>query len=154
MALTSLAAGLWYGARRFAGALTVRYLWLAALFNAALIPPIFAPSILSIVVLMALAGSFLAPLSTCTYTLIDRLAPVGTLTEAFTWLTAANVAGAAGGNALAGVLSQSTGVRSALAVAAISGASAVAISLARRRTLLTPIPPIAGWVGDMPSEKP
>jgi MFS family permease len=135
MSLASLCSGLLYGARQFNGSIANRYLVLSLLFAAALVPLALAWSIPSAVALTALGGLFLAPAGACAFTLIDRLAPRGTLTEAFAWMTAANVAGAAGGNALAGVLAQHAGVHVALAIPAAAAIIGVAIVLTRRGTL-------------------
>jgi MFS family permease len=135
MSLASLCSGLLYGARRFNGSVVNRYLVLSLLFAVALAPVPFAWSIPSAVGLTALSGLFVAPAGACAFTLIDRLAPHGTLTEAFAWMTAANVAGAAAGNALAGVVAQRSGVQPALAIAAACALAGAAIVLARRGTL-------------------
>lgn len=135
MSVASLSSGLWYGVHRFHGSLGARYVALAALFAAALSLPPFAPSVAVMVLLMGLAGVFVAPLWTCLYALVDNLTPRATLTEAFTWLTAANVGGIAAGNALAGVTTQQLGFRLGLGLAAIFSAAAVLISVMGWRTI-------------------
>ena len=66
--------------------------------------------------------------------LVGRLAPAGTLTEAFTWETTAVVAGFAGGGALSGVLVESAGVSEALiASSALAGVAAAIAWIARSR---------------------
>src|SRR3712207_7283712 len=47
---------------------------------------------------MILAGLGIAPAIACLYLLVDRLAPTGTVTEAFTWVTTAFATGFAAGN--------------------------------------------------------
>jgi MFS family permease len=135
LSLASLCSGLIYGSRQFGGPVVNRYLVLSVLFALALIPVPLAWSIPSAVVLTALCGLFLAPAGACAFTLIDRLAPRGTLTEAFAWMTAANVAGAALGNALAGVVAARVGVHPALAIPAAAALFGAVIVLARREAL-------------------
>lgn len=50
----------------------------------------------------ALAGVFLAPALACAFIVVDRHAPAGTVTEAFSWLVTFFGVGAAIGTAVAG----------------------------------------------------
>ena len=52
--------------------------------------------------LMALAGVFLAPCIACAFIVVDRHAPRGTVTEAFSWLVTTFTVGASVGTGLAG----------------------------------------------------
>jgi MFS family permease len=90
---------------------------------------------------MILAGLGIAPAVACLYLLIDRSAPVGTVTEAFTWVTSAITAGFALGNAFGGSIVQHAGPRISflLALAAVSAASLLA--RARRASLAAPRSP-------------
>lgn len=134
-ALGSMAGGLWYGSRRWSGAIARRYLRLAGVFALGLALPIAAWSLPAMVVLMAIAGLTLAPVVATGTLLLDRLAPAGTATEAYTWVTAATVAGAAAGSALAGAVVQSAGVRWSLVTATGCALVGWLYLLARRRTL-------------------
>jgi len=67
-------------------------------------PLLFTTSIAEALPLMALSGFALAPGSTVLYGLVDELAPAGTVTEAFTWMITAVVAGVAAGEAIGGAL--------------------------------------------------
>src|SRR6266540_3673481 len=60
--------------------------------------------ILPFALCMLLAGVAVAPTIACLYLLIDRSAPPGTVTEAFTWVSSAFTAGSAVGSGLAGSL--------------------------------------------------
>jgi MFS family permease len=131
----SLAGGLWYGSRAWRGPIVPRYLILTTLFALGLAPLLVLGSTPVMLVLFAVAGGALAPLTACEYTLIDRVAPPGTATEAFTWLFASNMAGAAVGSALAGAVIQSSGIRPALLIAVGGAALCAPIALIRRRTL-------------------
>lgn len=135
MALGSLAGGLWYGARRWLGPVAGRYLLLAGLFAVGLAPLSLAGSIPLMAVLMVIAGLALAPVTACAYVLVDRVAPAGTTTEAYTWMITANVMGAAAGSALSGVLVQQSGVRIALLVACAAAGVGALVALSRRTTL-------------------
>ncbi|HZD69911.1 MAG TPA: MFS transporter [Actinomycetes bacterium] len=90
---------------------------------------------------MVLAGLGIAPAVACLYLLVDRSAPVGTVTEAFTWMTSAFTAGSATGSALGGSLVQHAGPGTAFLLAL--GAVAMAALLARvgRPSLAAPRAP-------------
>ena len=134
----SMAGGLWYGTRHWGGALVPRYIVLTLLFAAGLAPTVLAGTIPVMAVLVAVAGLTLAPLTTCCYGLIDRVAPAGTATEAYTWVITATVTGTALGAALAGTVVETAGVGWALAGATLSAALSSAVVIVRRRTLAAP----------------
>jgi MFS family permease len=62
--------------------------------------------------------------------MVERLAPAGTLTEAFAWLATAAAVGAAAGSALAGALADAAGPASVFALAGAAGAAATLIAVA------------------------
>ena len=84
---------------------------------------------------LVFAGAAIAPLLTCHYLLVDRLAPAGTVTEAFNWALAGFLAGLAGGVAMAGAVIDAAGVRWAFAAAPLVMAAGVAFVATRRATL-------------------
>jgi predicted MFS family arabinose efflux permease len=84
---------------------------------------------------MILAGLGIAPAIACLYLLVDRLAPAGTVTEAFTWVTTAFATGFAAGNALGGSLVHRVGTDRAFLVAAGGVAAAVLLARLRRPAL-------------------
>jgi dipeptide/tripeptide permease len=86
-------------------------------------------------VLLVLTGLALAPLATTEYALVDKLAPPGTATEAYSWQIVANVMGAAAGSFAAGVLAQEAGVEWALATAGIACTLGFVVAVAGRRSL-------------------
>jgi MFS family permease len=88
---------------------------------------------------MILAGLGIAPAIACLYLLVDRLAPAGTVTEAFTWVTTAFATGFAGGNALGGSLVHRVGIDRAFLVAA-GGVAASALLARLRRPTLAAVP--------------
>jgi predicted MFS family arabinose efflux permease len=86
-------------------------------------------------VLLVLTGLALAPLATTQYALVDRLAPPGTATEAYSWQIVANVMGAATGSFMAGLLAEQASVEWALATSGIACAAGFVVALAARRSL-------------------
>jgi MFS family permease len=137
-ALGSVAGGLWYGARDWSAPIEKRFLVLIALLALGSAPLAFAPSIGAMGVLLVLTGLALAPLATTEYALVDRLAPAGTATEAYSWQIVANVMGAATGSFIAGVLAEEASVEWALATAGIACGAGFAVAVAGRRALRPP----------------
>jgi MFS family permease len=135
MAVGSLIGGLWYGARHWKGPIVKRFIGLEVLFTLGLLPLLVADSIGAMVVLMGIAGVALAPSAAAGYLIVDHIAPPGTATEATTWVMTANVAGAALGAALGGIVVQEMSVRTALIVACAGPALGTLIAVLRRRTL-------------------
>jgi MFS family permease len=134
-ALGSLIGGLWYGGRTWHMSVEKRFVILMGLLALGSAPLPFAPSIGVMGVLLVLTGLAIAPLATTEYALVARLAPAGTITEAYSWQIAANVMGAAVGSILAGLLAESAGVEWALATAGIACAAGFVVALAGRRSL-------------------
>jgi MFS family permease len=125
----ALFGGLVHGARR--GNFPVLVTCLAAGY----LPLAAAPAFPLMAVLAFLAGLSLAPTLAAAFTLVDSLAPRGTVTEAFAWLVTAVALGAATGSALAGIAGDLAGEHAAFACAGISGLLALGICLLGRRTL-------------------
>jgi predicted MFS family arabinose efflux permease len=76
--------------------------------------------------LLLVAGATIAPTFTVANGLLDRLAPTGTLTEAFTWTSTGMTAGAAAGSAVGGLVVEAADAAAALALlggAALAGAA-------------------------------
>ncbi|HZO59514.1 MAG TPA: MFS transporter [Solirubrobacterales bacterium] len=135
LAAGSMLGGVWYGSRSLSAHLSTQMICFAAVFGAALLPLAFAGSIVVMLVLMALAGFFVAPWAATSAALVGRLAPEGAVTEAYTWEMTAVVAGFALGGVLSGVLVESAGVREALLAAAAAAAASIAIAWVLRDTL-------------------
>ena len=134
-ALGSVIGGLWYGGRSWSMSIEKRFLVLMALLALGAAPLPFAPSIGAMGVLLVLTGLALAPLATTEYALVDKLAPAGTATEAYSWQIVANVTGAAAGSFAAGVLAEEAGVEWALATAGIACAAGFLVAVTGRRSL-------------------
>jgi predicted MFS family arabinose efflux permease len=127
--------GLW-GAGSFAGGLIVArfgrepgtttrlWPWLAALAigHLFLIPAAGSAGALAVVLL--LAGATIAPTESLVYAMVDEVAPVGTVTEAFSWLLTAMALGSALGAAGAGALVDGLGPAAAFGLG--GGACALA----------------------------
>jgi len=86
-------------------------------------------SVLAIGAVILVAGATIAPTAATVYAMVDRSAPAGTHTEAFSWVETASSSGAALGAAVAGALAQAAGAPAAFAFAGVAGAVAVAIAL-------------------------
>lgn len=137
-AMGSVVGGVWYGARSWQAPAERRFLVLMALLAAGSAPLPFAPSIAVMAILLLFTGFALAPLATTEYALVGRLAPPGTLTEAYSWQIVANVLGAGAGSLIAGVLAEEASVEWALATAVIACTLGLVVALAGRRTLRAP----------------
>jgi MFS family permease len=140
MAAGSVIGGVWYGARTWRTPLVRRFVSMHVVLAIGTLPLLLATSVWSMGALAFVAGLALAPSAAAGYLLIDHVAPAGTATEAATWMMTANVAGAAAGSALAGVIVDAADVRWALALACAGPLLGAVISVALRHTLV----PIVG----------
>jgi MFS family permease len=77
--------------------------------------------------ILLVAGATIAPTGSVIYALVDRFAPAGTRTEAFSWLSTSSSTGAAAGAAVAGALVQAMGPEAAFAFAGLAGGVAAAV---------------------------
>jgi MFS family permease len=132
----SMIGGLWYGRHRSAAPPERRLALVLAALPPALATLALAGSIAQAAVLAVVAGMPIAPAFGAAYALVDRLAPAGTVTEAFTLTTTAIVVGAAIGNAAAGALVAPIGTTWTFVAAAAVAALAPLAALARRATLV------------------
>ncbi|GAA3945415.1 MFS transporter [Actinomadura viridis] len=121
MSAGALAGGLFYGARSWPGSDHRRFLVLMAALAAGYLPLALAPGLPVMTVLAFASGIFLAPMLACSFTLVDRLVPKGTVTEAFAWVVAAFGVGGAIGSAAAGIGQDLAGVSGAFAAAGAGG---------------------------------
>ncbi|MCP2336901.1 MFS transporter [Actinomadura rupiterrae] len=135
MSAGALVGGLVYGARDWPGELHVRLPWLLALLAAGYAPLTWAPGLPVMTVLAFVSGVFLAPTLACSFSLVDRLAPTGTVTEAFAWIVAAIGAGSALGSFVSGYGEHLGGVPGAFAGAGLGGLLALIVCLLGHRTL-------------------
>jgi predicted MFS family arabinose efflux permease len=130
-----MAGGLWYGARAWGSRLGNRYRNLLLVAVVATAPLIAARSILAAVFCALLAGSTIAPVFSCQYALVGRAVVAGSETEAFTWVSAALVAGIAVGSAAGGAVIEAGGVSAPFLLACGAAALAAAIAAGFRARL-------------------
>lgn len=133
--LGALVGGTVYGARRWTGAPERRLSLLVALLAVCYVPLMLVPGPVAMTALTALAGVFLAPCIACAFVLVDRHAPRGTVTEAFSWLVTTFTVGASVGTGLAGPVVEWGGAVWGFAVPGAAGAAALVVLLATGRVL-------------------
>ncbi|ONK15605.1 MFS transporter [Streptomyces sp. MP131-18] len=144
----ALLGGLWYGARSWAGEPERRLRALTAALAVCYVPLALVPEqVAAMTGLAALAGVFLAPGLACAFVVIDRHAPVGTVTEAFSWLVTTFGVGAAVGTAVVGPVIESGGDAAGFALAGAGGVLSFLVLLATRSVLAVP-----GGVSGAPPE--
>lgn len=136
----SLLGGLGYGRRAWTATLARRYAALLCAIGVAAIPLIGVADAPGVAVLALVLGLAWAPSMSCQYALVQRAAPAGSVTEAFTWQTAAFSGGASAGAALAGLVAQSRSPGSAFALLSCFAIAAAAVALARRHQLEIAVP--------------
>jgi predicted MFS family arabinose efflux permease len=134
----ALLGGLAYGARSWAGRPERRLRALLAALALGYLPLAAVPGVAAMTALSVASGLFLAPALACAFVVVDRHAPAGTVTEAFSWLVTAFGVGAAGGSALAGPAEQYGGLAAGFAVAGCGGALALLVLFAGGRFLAGP----------------
>ena len=99
---------------------------------------------LAVGLLLLLAGTTIAPTFVCANGMLDLLAPAGTLTEAFTWLSTGLVAGVAAGSAVGGALVDAASPGLAIALCGAGGVlGALLVTLAATRPLAHALQPAA-----------
>lgn len=130
--------GGWFGVRNEQSARPAPALLFTGL-AAGYLPLVLTPAFPFMIVLAFLSGVFLAPTLATSFTLVDSLAPRGTVTEAFAWVVTAMATGAALGSAIAGVMGDLAGASGAFACAGAGGVAALGIILLGR-PLLRPAP--------------
>ncbi|MDX6362643.1 MFS transporter [Streptomyces sp. NPDC058274] len=138
LGLGALVGGSVYGAREWSGAPERRLRVLVALLAVCYLPLPLMPGAVGMTALTALAGVFLAPCIACAFLIVDRHAPRGTVTEAFSWLVTTFTVGASVGTGLAGPVVQWGGAVRGFAVPGVAGAVSLLVLLATGRVLAAP----------------
>ena len=136
--LGALVGGSVYGARRWPGAPERRLRVLVALLALCYLPLMLMPGVVAMVGLTAVAGVFLAPCIACAFVLVDRHAPSGTVTEAFSWLVTTFTVGASVGTGVAGPVVQAGGALWGFAVPGAAGAVSLLVLVVAGRVLAAP----------------
>ncbi|MFY1676184.1 MFS transporter [Streptomyces sp. WMMC905] len=140
--LGALLGGLVYGARPRLGEPARRLRLLVALLAACHLPLVLVPDVVPMVLSTVLAGVFLAPAIACAFVLVDRHAPAGTVTEAFSWLVTTFTVGASLGTGLAGPVVEAGGAPWGFALPAAAGAVSLLVLVGTRGVLTVPVGPV------------
>jgi MFS family permease len=138
LGLGALVGGSVYGARRWTGEPARRLRVLVALLAVCYLPLMLMPGAVAMVALAAVAGLFLAPAIACAFVLVDRHAPVGTVTEAFSWLVTTFTVGSSVGTGVAGPVVEAGGAVWGFAVPGAAGGVSLLVLLATGRVLAAP----------------
>ncbi|MGW0083311.1 MFS transporter [Streptomyces sp. NPDC003393] len=138
LGLGALVGGTVYGARPWSGVPERRLRVLVALLAVCYLPLMLMPGAVAMVALTALSGVFLAPCIACAFIIVDRHAPSGTVTEAFSWLVTTFTVGASVGTGVAGPVVQAGGALWGFAVPGAAGAVSLLVLLATGRVLAAP----------------
>ncbi|MEV4862595.1 MFS transporter [Streptomyces ossamyceticus] len=136
--LGALAGGTAYGARRWSGAAERRLQVLVGLLAVCYVPLTLMPGPVGMTGLTTLAGVFLAPAIACGFVLVDRHAPRGTVTEAFSWIVTTFTVGQSVGTAVAGPVVEWGGTLWGFVVPGAAGAVSLLVLLATGRVLAVP----------------
>ncbi|MET8678687.1 MFS transporter [Streptomyces sp. NPDC004647] len=134
----ALVGGVFYGARQWPGQPERRLRMLVALLALGYLPLALTPGVAGMVVLATVSGVFLAPALACAFVVVDRHAPRGTVTEAFSWLVTTFTVGASVGTAAAGPAVEHSGSAAGFAVAGAGGLVALLVLVATQRVLAAP----------------
>ncbi|WP_033311905.1 MFS transporter [Streptomyces iakyrus] len=134
----ALVGGTVYGARQWAGEPARRLRVLVALLVVCYLPLMLMPDAVPMVALTALAGVFLAPAIACAFVLVDRHAPRGTVTEAFSWLVTTFTVGHSVGTGVAGPVVETGGALWGFAVPAVAGGVSLLVLTATGRVVAAP----------------
>lgn len=128
----SLLGGLGYAARTWASPLALRFPITLAVVALLTAPLAIVPSLPLALVAALLSGLAWAPMLSCLYSLVGRVAPDGAVTEAFTVCGAAMAAGSAGGVALGGACVDLAGAPAAFGLAVGGALVGAAVAAAGR----------------------
>ncbi|MFJ2928056.1 MFS transporter [Streptomyces massasporeus] len=134
----ALVGGTLYGARQWAGEPARRLQVLVGLLVVCYLPLMLMPDAVPMVALTALAGVFLAPAIACAFVLVDRHAPRGTVTEAFSWLVTTFTVGHSVGAGVAGPVVEAGGALWGFAVPGIAGGVSLLVLTATGRVVAAP----------------
>ncbi|MFE7899116.1 MFS transporter [Streptomyces sp. NPDC057424] len=134
----ALVGGTVYGARQWAGEPARRLRVLVALLVVCYLPLMLMPDAVPMVALTALAGVFLAPAIACAFVLVDRHAPRGTVTEAFSWLVTTFTVGHSVGTGVAGPVVEAGGALWGFAVPGVAGGVSLLVLTATGRVVAAP----------------
>ena len=135
IAFGSMAAGLWYGARRWRLDIAVRYRLSLATLAVGSLPALAAMTLWQLAPAALLIGVSIAPTLIASSGLVARVVPASSRTEGFTWQSTGINVGAAAGAALGGLLIDAFSVRVAFVVGPIAAGLGALVALSGRRLL-------------------
>ncbi|MFE0453959.1 MFS transporter [Streptomyces sp. NPDC058914] len=138
LGLGALLGGVVYGARPWPGVPERRLRVLVAALAVCYLPLMLTPGAVAMVALTVLAGVFLAPAIACAFVIVDRHAPRGTVTEAFSWLVTTFTVGHSLGTGVAGPVVEAGGAVWGFAVPGAAGAVSLLVLLVTGRVLAAP----------------
>lgn len=127
--------GLWYGSRTLRWPVELTFSVGLLVISAGAVLPLLAWNNWSMGVGLVFLGVVIAPVSAISYQLIARTARADHVTEAFTWAITVNIAGAAAGAQLGGLLISADGTQAAFLAAVIAMLMSTAVAFAARRRL-------------------
>ncbi|MFH9176178.1 MFS transporter [Streptomyces albogriseolus] len=136
--LGALVGGIAYGARQWAGEPARRLQVIVALLAVFYLPLMLMPGPVAMTLLTVVAGVFLAPAIACAFVLVDRHAPRGTVTEAFSWLVTTFTVGASLGTGVTGPVVEAGGALWGFAVPGAAGGVSLLVLSATGRVLAVP----------------
>ncbi|GGX27073.1 MFS transporter [Streptomyces malachitofuscus] len=136
--LGALIGGVAYGARQWAGEPARRLQVIVALLALCYLPLMLMPGPVAMTLLTVVAGLFLAPAIACAFVLVDRHAPRGTVTEAFSWLVTTFTVGASVGTGLTGPVVEAGGALWGFAVPGAAGGVSLVVLIATSRVMAAP----------------
>lgn len=136
--LGALIGGAAYGVRQWAGEPARRLRVLVALLAVCYLPLMLMPGPVVMTLLTVIAGLFLAPAIACAFVLVDRHAPRGTVTEAFSWLVTTFTVGGALGTGLTGPVVEAGGTLWGFAVPGLAGGVSLVVLIATGRVMAVP----------------
>jgi MFS family permease len=134
-AVGSVIGGLAYAARRWSSSPQRMMGILLALNLVGFLIIFLAQTPVQLGILLLITGVVNAPVIATFYVLIEELAPRGTVTEAFTWVSTTFLVGISGGVALAGIVADAFDPRTAWWLAVGGGVFAVLTVVVRHRGL-------------------
>ncbi|MFB7494882.1 MFS transporter [Streptomyces sp. NPDC056161] len=138
LGLGALVGGTVYGARQWGGVPERRLRVLVAFLAVCYLPLTLMPGVVAMVSLTVVAGVFLAPCLACAFVIVDRHAPSGTVTEAFSWLVTTFTVGSSVGTGVAGPVVEAGGALWGFVVPGAAGAVSLLVLLAGGRVLALP----------------
>ena len=141
LAAASLCAGLVYGVRAWQAPLHRRFPVAAVLLAVGVVPLLIVDSVPLMAGAAGLAGLAVSPTLIAGYGLVERLSPIGALTEGLAWVSTAVGLGIALGASASGQLVDLGGAGWGFAVCVASAGSAAVVAVAGSRLVSRPTRP-------------